>query len=246
MTDAPEEPSARQPAFNLPPVVIVTLVLLGAVHLLRLTLGADSDAWVIYAFGFVPQRITGPAEFIFPGGTGAVVWSFVTYAFLHGDILHLLVNAFWLAAFGSVVASRFGALRFTLFSLGGAVAGALLHLVTHVGDPSPMVGASAAISAHMAAACRFIFITPRLGEPTFIELDPRRRPALSLGEALSNPRVLSFLAVWFGVNLAFGIFVGGGTLISSAIAWQAHIGGFLFGLLAFPLFDPVKRTPAPV
>jgi membrane associated rhomboid family serine protease len=238
------EPPPPQPAINLPPVVVVTLVLLGAIHVIRLVIGAERDLWVILLFAFIPARITGADEGFLPGGFGADLWTFVTYAFLHGDPLHLLVNAFFLAAFGSVLARRFGALRFILFSLLAAVAGALLHLVTHLGDATAMIGASAAISAHMAAACRFIFIQPRLGEPTFIELDPMRRPAASLATTLTNPRVMTFLAVWFGANIVFGLLSGGEGPMSSAIAWQAHIGGFLFGLLAFPLFDPVK-PPAP-
>jgi membrane associated rhomboid family serine protease len=70
-------------------------------------------------------------------------------------------------------------------------------------------------------------------------------PALSLLRALRNPRVLGFLAVWFGVNIIFGIgsiAIGGTEGVS--IAWQAHIGGFLAGLMLFSLFDPVPRAPA--
>jgi membrane associated rhomboid family serine protease len=238
------EPPARQRAVNLPPVIVATLAVLGAIHVIRLLIGAERDLWVILLFAFIPARITGADEGFLPGGFGADLWTFVTYAFLHGDPLHLFVNAFFLAAFGSVLATRFGPLRFVLFSLLAAVAGALLHFVTHLGDPTAMIGASAAISAHMAAACRFIFIQPRLGEATFIELDPARRPAASLATTLSNPRVISFLAVWFGANILFGLLSGGEGPMSSAIAWQAHIGGFLFGLLAFQLFDPVK-APAP-
>ena len=57
---------------------------------------------------------------------------------------------------------------------------------------------------------------------------------------LRNPRVLIFLGVWFGLNLLFGLGSFGIDGSDQAIAWQAHIGGFLAGLLAFPLFDPVK------
>lgn len=238
------EPPVRQPAINLPPVVVLSLVALGGIHLARLLIGAESDASVIFTFAFIPARITGEDAGFLPGGAGADIWTFFSYAFLHADPIHLLVNAFFLAAFGAVVARRFGTVRFVLFSLLAAAAGALLHFVTHLHDTAALIGASAAISGHMAAACRFIFIAPRLGEPTFIELDPARRPAASLRTTLTNPRVMSFLAVWFGVNILFGLLSGEGGLISSAIAWQAHIGGFVFGLLAFQLFDPVKPPPA--
>ena len=71
----------------------------------------------------------------------------------------------------------------------------------------------------------------------------------SLFQALRNPRVLAFLAVWFGINIVFGI---GAIAVGSAeqsVAWQAHIGGFLAGLLLFSLFDPVSRRsedPSPL
>jgi membrane associated rhomboid family serine protease len=67
-------------------------------------------------------------------------------------------------------------------------------------------------------------------------------PALSLMRALRNPRVLGFLGVWFGVNIIFGM---GSIAIGAdgaSVAWQAHIGGFLAGLMLFSLFDPVPRA----
>jgi membrane associated rhomboid family serine protease len=67
---------------------------------------------------------------------------------------------------------------------------------------------------------------------------------LSLMRALRNTRVLGFLGVWFGVNFIFGI----GSLAIGAdgasVAWQAHIGGFVAGLVLFSLFDPVPRRAA--
>jgi membrane associated rhomboid family serine protease len=69
-------------------------------------------------------------------------------------------------------------------------------------------------------------------------------PALSLVRALRDARVLAFLAVWFGVNIIFGV---GSIAIGAdggSVAWQAHIGGFLAGLMLFSLFDPVPRAAA--
>ena len=57
--------------------------------------------------------------------------------------------------------------------------------------------------------------------------------------AIRDRRVLIFLGVWFGTNLLFGLFGGG--IASGAVAWEAHIGGFVAGLLFFPVFDPVPR-----
>jgi membrane associated rhomboid family serine protease len=57
---------------------------------------------------------------------------------------------------------------------------------------------------------------------------------------MRDRRVLTFLGVWFGLNLLFGLTSGQTGLASGTIAWEAHIGGFVAGLLLFPLFDPVK------
>jgi membrane associated rhomboid family serine protease len=124
-----------------------------------------------------------------------------------------------------------------------AAAGAAMHLVTHFGELLPMIGASAAISGAMAAAMRFAF---QQGGPLGLWRDREaayRVPAASLSASLCDPRVLSFLLVWFGVNILFGRFfpiVSPG--VAQAVAWQAHIGGFLAGLLAFAAFDPVPSS----
>jgi len=74
---------------------------------------------------------------------------------------------------------------------------------------------------------------------------PRQKyPRSRWRRALRNGRVLGFLAVWFGVNIIFGI---GSIAIGAdgaSVAWQAHIGGFLAGLMLFSLFDPVPRAAA--
>lgn len=69
-------------------------------------------------------------------------------------------------------------------------------------------------------------------------VDAYRQPAAPFGEVVRDRRVLIFLGVWFGINLIFG-WVGGAGLGEGAIAWDAHIGGFLAGLLLFRVFDPV-------
>ena len=59
---------------------------------------------------------------------------------------------------------------------------------------------------------------------------------------LRDPRVIAFLLVWFGVNILFGVFSIGAGGVDQAIAWQAHIGGFVTGLVAFAAFDPVPMA----
>jgi membrane associated rhomboid family serine protease len=210
---------------------------------LRVLLPPDLEAWTIDVFGFIPKRYDSTLLAIsFPGGAGAKVWSFVTYSLLHANLTHLGFNVLWLLPFGSALARRFGALRFFVFMAVTAAAGALAHLITHEHAVAPMIGASASVSGAMAAAIRFAFARGSFLSFGRGDADAAARvPALSLMGALRNGRVLAFLAVWFAVNIVFGtgsIAIGAE---GASVAWQAHIGGFVAGLLLFSLFDPVRR-----
>lgn len=237
MTD---QPYSREPIFNVPRVIVVMLAVMVLIHLARLFLltpAQDND--LLWLMAFDPVRYGGalPAGEL-PGGFGAQIWTFVTYAFLHANWMHLGVNAVWFIAFGSPVARRFGTVRFVIFFCVTAAAGAIAHLFAFGGQDAPVIGASAAISGTMAAAMRFAF---RRGGP----LGFRRggdaayhMPALPLSRALREPAVIAFLAVWFGLNFLFGLWSTPLTGDNEIVAWQAHIGGFLAGLLLFAWFDP--------
>jgi membrane associated rhomboid family serine protease len=99
------------------------------------------------------------------------------------------------------------------------------------------------VSGAMAAASRFAFVRGSFLSFTRGDADAAAKvPALSLVRALRNARVLGFLAVWFGVNIIFGLgSISIGT-DGASVAWQAHIGGFLAGLMLFSLFDPIPRA----
>ena len=234
--------SSREPMFRMPPVIAALVAVLALVHVVRLMLDERSDLLVLLWLAFVPARYDGvmPVDLSLPGGLPADIWTFVTYAFLHADLLHLVVNMVWLLAFGSPVAWRFGTVRFLALFAVTAAAGALVHLLTHAGEFAPLIGASAAISGAMAAALRLAF---EAGGPLGVLRDrgpeAYRVPAAPLLHALRNPQVLIFLIVWFVLNLVFGTSSLPG-YSDGSVAWQAHFGGFFAGLLLFPLFDPVR------
>jgi membrane associated rhomboid family serine protease len=243
--DFADEPK-REPILTIPGAMTALLALLAAIHGLRALLPVELGDWVIWVFGFVPARYDLPlSDPRFPGGAPAAIWSFLTYSLLHADLSHIVFNALWLLPFGSALARRFSPARFYLFLAVTAIAGAIAHLLTHQHEVAPMIGASAAVSGAMAAAIRFAF-----GHGSFLAFGRRRRAdadaaarvaALPLTRALRNPRVLGFLAVWFGINIVFGVGSISVGAPAQSIAWQAHIGGFLAGLLLFSLFDPVPR-----
>ncbi len=238
----PEAP--REPILTLPGALTAYVLLLAAIHGVRMLLPYDIDDTVIQMFGFIPKRYDSTLLAIdFPGGTGAKVWTFVTYSLLHANIAHIGFNVLWLLPFGSALARRFGAVRFFAFMAVTAVAGALAHLVTHEHAVAPMIGASASVSGTMAAAMRFAFVRGSFLSFSRGDADAAAKvPALSLMRALRNGRVLAFLAVWFGVNIIFGVGSISIGADGASVAWQAHIGGFVAGLLLFALFDPVPRA----
>lgn len=221
----------REPAFNLPGSLVFVLGLLTLIHVVRTYfLSASADEYVLLTFGFIPGRYAIP----FAEQDLGWLWSPVTYSLLHGSWEHLIFNAFWMVAFGAPVVRRIGVVRFFLFWLLSAVAAVAFHSALHWGAMILVVGASGVVSGLMGAAARFVFSPSGRISRQFAHLNRR----LTIAEALSNRSVLVFSGIWFltnfliGFGQIFGSVDGGG-----AIAWEAHIGGFLFGFLCFPLFD---------
>jgi len=237
---------SSEPIFNIPAVVVAVIAVFVLVRLgEEFLLTDDQDIDILLYFAFIPARYDPSLlpEGTFPGGVGAEIWTFVTYAFLHGDALHLTMNSIWFLPFAAAIARRFGNLRFISFFAATAAAGALVHLITHRGEVLPMIGASAAVSGFMAGAIRFAF---QHGGPLTMfrndDISAYQVPAAPLKVALRDPRILIFLAAWFGLNLLFGIGSVGMPGVEQSIAWQAHIGGFLAGLVLFSAFDPVPQA----
>lgn len=234
--DAPEEAPARyEPVFNLPSIIVAIIAVCVGIHVVSFhLLSIPAYVWLLENFAFIPARYSGEYGF-----TLAWLVSPVSYSFLHGGYAHLIINMIWLAAFGSPLANRIGNARFAFFCLMTALGAVALHYVLHSSEPVPLVGASGAISGMMGAAARFAFRIDR----------SRAKPAFA-GSVLSLPQVLSsrpavtFLIVWFAINLVTGL--GFGTPgMTAQIAWEAHIGGFLVGFFLIRLIDrPLPPRPA--
>ncbi len=248
----------REPIFNLPAVVVFLLALLTIVQVARGLATPELDGAIIAAFGFTPARFTFLLDqkavidhlneiarqsevqaqvgaFFLTHAPPAWLWfTPVSYAFLHGGATHLVFNGIWLAAFGSPVARRFGAGRFLVLGALGAVAGAAAYLAASPVQLAPMIGASAAVSAYMGAAARFVF---PIGGPYRADFPFERPPLQSFGEMISNVQTMAFVAVWFLSNMLMGLGAQTFGFSQAPIAWQAHIGGFLAGLFLAPLFD---------
>jgi membrane associated rhomboid family serine protease len=240
--------SQREPILNVPGIVSLLSGAMIAIHALRLyALSDETDREVLLTFAFIPARFeTSIAGTFFPGGVAGDVWSFVTYAFLHADWTHLGLNVLWFLVFGSAVARRFGALRTLLFFAATAAAGALGHLAAVGTAFVPVIGASGAVSGFTAAALRFVFeMGGPLGAMRATGEDAYRMPALRLVDMLRNGPVMGMIVVWVIINVAFGAMSLPMPGFEGQIAWQAHLAGFLAGLLLFRFFDPVRDEVLP-
>jgi membrane associated rhomboid family serine protease len=251
----------REPALNIPFVIIAIVCLCVLVQGSLELLGDDYRIGAVARFAFVPARLTAVFEpkavaewassllestqpdtardgqllqFLLAQPT-PVFLTLISYAGLHGDWAHLGFNALWLLAFGTPVARRLGWVRFLALMGVTAAAGAIVHWLCFPFGAAPVIGASAAVSGCMGAALRFAFGERRE--------DPSAAPLTSLRAMLTSRRALSFLVVWFASNLLFGLGSVGFGLTTAPVAWQAHIGGFLAGTLVMPLLDPKRLSP---
>jgi hypothetical protein len=152
------------------------------------------------------------------------VFALFSFMFLHGGFLHILGNMWFLHIFGDNVEDRMGPIRFLLFYLLCGWASGFAHLWANWTSTVPTIGASGAIAGVMGAylilfpGARIITLIPIFFIPYFIEI----------------PAVV-FLGIWFLFQFFYASLSGpeGG----GGIAWWAHIGGFVFGMIAVKLFS---------
>lgn len=219
-----QEREAQGPILNAPAVVQFLILSFVLVHAVQMLGGEGNRLWMMFNFGLHPLHLTdksgwATAWLLFPAWT-----QLVTHAFLHLDLAHLALNSLWFLVFGSIVARRTGTWRFLALFLLTAVAGGLVHVLLYPQSMTPVIGASGAVSGVLGASFRFIL------RGWYTPVDAPLLP-------LFSRQVLVAAGVWSLLNYALGVtgFTpdGFGTLI----AWEAHMGGFIAGLMLFPLFD---------
>jgi len=223
------------PARSVPVATRALILINVVVFFFELGLSHDSVEQLFYLFGLVPKRFTDPewaASIGFPIGT---YWPILTHQFLHAGWLHIFANMWALWIFGDNVEDRMGPVRFTIFYLTcGAVAG-LTQLLINPDSTLPSVGASGAIAGVFGAyvlffpTARLVVLFPILFFPFFFEV----------------PAVF-YMAIWFSTQLLSGTLAVIGPGQVGGIAWWAHIGGFIGGMLLCWLFagrDRRKMQP---
>ncbi|MDE0489860.1 MAG: rhomboid family intramembrane serine protease [Gammaproteobacteria bacterium] len=206
---------------------VVSYALLGAIVLAFLwQLQAGNAA--VYAFGLIPARLVHGA-LLPPQLEWAPAWATVfTSMFLHGGWMHLGGNLLYLWIFGDNVEDALGRGRFVAFYLLCGVAAALVQTVSETTSIVPMIGASGAISGVLGAYLRlFPHAQVRVLVPLFIVFYTIRVPAWVV------------LGLWFLFQLASSAMIQPG---QGGVAFFAHIGGFLSGLILVGLLMPRRKA----
>jgi membrane associated rhomboid family serine protease len=206
-------------------VPVVTYGLIAActvVFLWPLSLGPRAQEAIAFAYGMVPATLFGSArlpqelQLVPPWAT------LVTSMFLHGGWLHLLGNMLYLWLFGRGVESAMGAPRYLVFYLLSGIVAALAQAAADPGAEVPLIGASGAIAGTLGA---YLVLHPRSNIVVFVWI-------FILVRLIAVPAVI-VLGLWFLMQLLSALATTSG---EPGIAFWAHVGGFVLGMLLVPLF----------
>jgi membrane associated rhomboid family serine protease len=151
--------------------------------------------------------------------------SLVTSMFLHGGWLHLIGNMWFLWVFGSHIEEAIGSGKYLIFYLASGVASALVQLAVNLGSPVPTLGASGAIAGVMGA---FLLLYPRARVVTLVFI-------VFFITTIELPAAFMLL-YWFAIQLLSGLGALASVSQAQGIAWFAHIGGFVAGLVLVRIF----------
>ena len=214
---------------SIKPYVNYGLLLINIVIFFFFFLQGTLPLWkAIGFFGATPQYIL----------EGDRPWTLLTSMFMHADIMHLLGNMLYLWVFGDNIEDALGHTKYLIFYLLGGLAASFTHIASlfvalpslarDVGFGIPSVGASGAISAVLGA---YMLLYPKARVRTLV--------FYFLIQIITVP-ALYYLGFWFFYQLLMGFFSI--TLLSSGVAFWAHIGGFAAGLAAVKVFGVSPRA----
>lgn len=217
------------PRRGYPFIVWAIIIVNGMVFMFEASLPQDALKRLISLYGIVPARYLHPYEASGP----AYYTSFLSTMFLHGGALHILSNMWFLHIFGDNVEDRMGHIKFLVFYLLCGISASITYIAFDFHSTIPSIGASGAIAGVLGAYfimfpnARILTLVPTF-IPYFVEL-----PAFI------------FLGLWFVIQLYLGAFSLASPQAVGGIAWWAHIGGFVAGIVLLPFFRKDRRRYHP-
>lgn len=219
-----DNPTTIKPVLTI--AVIASCVL---VFLWQMSLGTEGGQRAVYSLGVIPAVLLHHADLPVDMAWVPPTATVFTSMFLHGGIMHLGGNMLYLWIFGNNVEDSMGHLRFILFYLICGIAAALGQALINPSSEVPMIGASGAISGVLGA---YLLLYPRARVLTLIPLG-------AFSQMVRMPAVV-VLGLWFVLQLVNSAAASGR---QGGVAWFAHIGGFVAGMVLIPLF---KRRDVPL
>ncbi|HHY37779.1 MAG TPA: rhomboid family intramembrane serine protease [Clostridia bacterium] len=224
----PIRDSVRSRRFPIMTVFIILLNVLVFLHEISLS---DPDRLALFMrFGVVPSRISGVRM---PEASAFALTPLISATFLHGSWLHIIGNMLFLWVFGDNVEDKMGRLRFLCFYLLVGIIANFTHVLANPASTVPTVGASGAV-AGVLGAYFLLFPGARV-----LALVP-----VGIFVPIAEVPAFVFLFVWFLLQVFSGVAsLGAAGQSVQAVAWWAHIGGFLSGMiLLFPFLPAKSRT----
>jgi membrane associated rhomboid family serine protease len=208
------------------PLVTWGLILLnGLVFFHELTLPPEQLEALFATLGMVPARL---------GSDPDSYWTLLTCMFLHGGWLHFIGNMWTLFVFGDAVEDRMGRASYLVFYLLGGLAASLTHYATNPASYVPTIGASGAIAGVLGA---YFLLFPTARVITLL-------PVFFLPFIVEIPAVF-YLGVWFVSQIFSGTLALVSPQYYEGVAWWAHVGGFVAGIVLLPLFKKSRQQYRP-
>ena len=227
-------PTLRFPAVTVALIAINAFVYFflqdGFLGLPRDGLGGD---WPVPTHAEIPCEITGESPCDAAPGGPSTALTVLTSMFMHGSILHIGGNMLFLWIFGNNVEDSMGPVKFLIFYLLSGVAAAALQIAFDPGSQVPNLGASGAVAGVLGG---YLLLFPRARVITVVFI-------IFFFTILELPAVL-LLGFWFLQQILFGYFDLNAAGNTGGVAYFAHVGGFLCGLLAIKLFADDRKTRA--
>lgn len=213
------------PTSSIPLVTIGIMVLATAVYIWEVFSPSEQQL-IAYSYGAIPHHLLSWEK----GQPVHPVATVFSSMFLHGGLLHLGGNMLYLWIFGDNIEDRLGHIRFLVFYLLAGVAAAYAQAISSPDSLTPMIGASGAVSGVLGA---YILLFPHA----------RVHTLLFFGFFWTVVRVPAVVIIgfWIILQLVNGM-ISKGIVSQGGVAWFAHIGGFLFGLLTIRLWLSRKKA----
>lgn len=218
------------PTLRTPIVTMALIALCALVFAWQLSLGSRAEQMAVFSFGLIPAVLFGYAELPRELQVAPAWASVVTSMFLHGGFLHIIGNMLYLWIFGNNVEDSMGRVRFVVFYLLCGTAAAMAQSLANPASEIPMIGASGAIGGVLGA---YLVLHPRANVRVLMWI--------IIFVTVINVPALIVLGVWFAGQIWSGVSTP--TSDEGGVAFWAHVGGFIAGVVLIPFF---KRRGVPV